>query len=86
MDLLRPKKDRALYKLPVEEIYGDLLVIQKQAFYQDLEYYLESERTNAIMALKTKDSPEARAKWKFIDKIFNRIETIRREGTNISSK
>lgn len=82
MELLRPKNHKEKYAMPMEEIYGDLLSVENRAFYLDLKYFLESERANAIMALKTSDNEEARAKWKVIDKIFARYDNLRKEVTD----
>lgn len=78
-ELLRPKQYKEKYARPMDEIFEDLEFIKQRAFYIDLAYYLESERANAIMTLKNEDSDEARAKWKIIDKIFNRYENLRKE-------
>lgn len=81
LEFLRPRDNMSKkYAREIEEIRGDLLQIEDRAFYMDLMYFLENEKYHAVMALKTSDSDEARAKWKFIDKLIARYDYIRKEG------
>lgn len=62
-----------------KEIYGDIEAIRNRAFYQDLMMYLDAQKDVAMNKLKNKENEEARATWKFIDKLVSRYDNIEKE-------
>jgi len=48
--------------------------------FKDLDKLLKTKLDRAMLLLKDKEDPEARATWKLIDTIYNHLSRVEKEG------
>jgi hypothetical protein len=66
----------------LNDLLGSYQGMKDMMAFKDLSMYLDDLKDKAMLACKTKDSPEGRATWQLIEKIYSHIDNLEGEVMN----